>query len=127
MAAGGLQSRFTAESVTEFEKELAALATGELRDGELAQAKEALIRGLPVALETNDAVAGSLATVAALKLPLDWYAQLPGRIAKVQAADVARVAEAWIRPGRMPIIVVGPRAEAEEKLKALDLGPFTVR
>jgi zinc protease len=127
VAAGGLQSRFTAESVTEFEKELAALATGELRDGELAQAKEALIRGLPVALETNDAVAGSLATVAALKLPLDWYAQLPGRIARVQAADVARVARAWIRPGRMPIIVVGPRAEAEEKLKALDLGPFTVR
>jgi zinc protease len=127
VASGGLQSKFTAESVTEFEKELAAMATGELREGELARAKEALIRGLPVSLETNDAVAGSLATAAAMGLPLDWYAQLPGRIARVQAADVARVARAWIRPGRMPVIVVGPRAETEEKLKALQLGPLTVK
>ena len=127
VAAGGLQSRFTAESVTEFEKELAAMATGELREGELARAKEALVRGLPVALETNDAVAGSLATAAAMGLPLDWFAQLPGRIARVQAADVARVARAWIRPERMPVIVVGPRAEVEEKLKALQLGPLTVK
>jgi zinc protease len=127
VAAGGLQARFTAESVTEFEKELTAMATGELREGELARAKEALIRGLPVALETNDAVAGSLATAAALGLPLDWYAQLPGRIAGVQAADVARVARTWIRPERMPVVVVGPRADTEAKLEALRLGPLTVK
>jgi zinc protease len=125
VAAGGLQAKFTAESVAEFEKELTAMATGELREGELERAREALIRGLPVALETNDAVAGSLATAAAQGLPLDWYAQLPGRIAAVQAADVARVAAAWIHPERMPVIVVGPRAEAEEKLRALELGPLT--
>jgi zinc protease len=127
VAAGGLQARFTAESVSEFEKELAAMATGELRDGELARAKEALIRGLPVALETDDGVAGSLATAAALGLPLDWYARLPGRIAGVEAADVARVARAWIHPERMPVIVVGPRTEVEEKLRALQLGPLTVK
>jgi zinc protease len=126
-AAGGLQARVTAESVTEFEKELAALATGELREGELQRAREALIRGLPTTLETNDAVAGSVASVASLKLPLDWFAQLPGRISRVGAADVARVARAWIRPERMPVIVVGPRAEFEEKLRALDLGPLTVK
>jgi zinc protease len=126
-AAGGLQARFTAESVAEFEKELAALATGELREGELARAKEALIRGLPVTLETNDAVAGSLASAVALGLPVDWFAQLPERISRVGAADVARVAKAWIRPERMPVIVVGPRAEFEDKLRALDLGPLTVK
>ena len=126
-AAGGLQARFTAESVAEFEKELAALATGELREGELERAKEALIRGLPVALETNDAVAGSLASAVSLGLPVDWFAQLPGRITRVGAADVARVARAWIRPERMPVIVVGPRAEFEDKLRALDLGPLTVK
>jgi len=27
----------------------------------------------------------------------------------------------------MPIIVVGPRAEAEQKLEALQLGPLTVK
>jgi zinc protease len=127
LAAGGLQARFTAESVAEFEKELTAMASGELRDGELERAKEALIRGLPVALETNDAVAGTLATAAAIGLPYDWYAQLPARIARVEAADVARVARAWIRPAAMPVIVVGPRGEVEEKLRALELGPLTVK
>ncbi len=52
---------------------------------------------------------------------------IAARIAAVQAADVARVARAWIHPERMPVVVVGPRAEAEEKLKALDLGPMTVK
>jgi zinc protease len=126
-AAGGLQSKFTAESVTEFEKELAAMATGELREGELQRAKEALIRGLPVTLETNDAVAGSVASLAALGLPVDWFAALPDRIARVEAADVARVARTWLKPGQMPIVVVGPRAEFEAKLKALELGPITAR
>jgi zinc protease len=127
VAAGGLQAKFTAESVDEFEKELAAMSSGVLREGELARAKEALIRGLPVSLETNGAVAGSLASAAALGLPLDWYARLPGRIASVKAADVARVAKAWIRPERMAVIVVGPRAESQEKLEALRLGPLTVK
>jgi len=113
--------------VAEFEKELADMATGALREGELERAKEALIRRLPVMLETNDAVAGSLASAAVQGLPLDWYAQLPGRISTVQAGDVARVATAWIHPERMPVIVVGPRAEAEAKLEALKLGPLTVK
>ena len=126
-AAGGLQSKFTAESVSEFEKELAAMATGQLREGELQRAKEALIRGLPVTLETNDAVAGSVASLAALKLPLDWFALLPDRIAGVNEADVVRVATTWIKPARMPVIVVGPRAEVEAKLRALELGPLTVK
>jgi zinc protease len=127
VAAGGLQAKFTAESVTEFEKELAGMATGELREGELQRAKEALIRSLPTTLETNDAVAGSVASVASLKLPLDWFAQLPDRIARVTEADVARVGKAWVRPARMPVIVVGPRAEVEARLRALELGPLTVK
>ncbi len=42
-------------------------------------------------------------------------------------APVARVAKAWIKPARMPIIVVGPRAEFEARLEALELGPLTVK
>ena len=103
------------------------LFRSELREGELQRAKEALIRGLPVTLETNDAVAGSIASLAALKLPLDWFALLPDRIAGVNEADVVRVATTWIKPARMPVIVVGPRAEVEAKLRALELGPLTVK
>ena len=43
--------------MTEYEKELARMSTDPITDAELAMAKEAIIRGLPSQLETNDAVA----------------------------------------------------------------------
>jgi zinc protease len=124
---GSVQARFTAESLAEYQKELAGFESGELRDGELARAKEAIIRGLPAALETNDAVSGSIATAAFQGLPLDWFQRLPGLVSAVDATAVASVARRWLKPERMPVIVVGPRAESEEKLRALNLGPLTVR
>jgi zinc protease len=126
-AAGGVQAKYTAESLAEFEKELLAFSTGELREGELQKSKEAAIRSLPAALETNDAVAGSIAQAVFVGLPPDWYRRLPGLVAAVDAAAVARVARAWLDPARMPAIVVGPRAGNEEKIRALDLGPVEER
>lgn len=122
-AAGGVQSRFTAEALGEFEKELSTFAGGALREGELERSKEALVRSLPARLETNDAVSGSIATLAFDGMPLDYYRQLPGLVAKVDAAEVARVARTWIRPRGMPVVLVGPRSEWEAKIRAMDLGP----
>jgi len=126
-AAGGIQTRFTAEAIAAFEKELETFSSGPLREGELEKSKEAIIRGLPAALETNDAVSGSIATVAFTGLPLDWYRQVPERVARVDAKEVARVAQKYLRPERMPVVVVGPRSEVEEKIRALGLGPVEVR
>lgn len=127
LAAGGVQAKFTAEALAEFEKELAAFSTGALREGELSKSKEATIRSLPAALETNDAVSGSIAQAAFVGLPLDWYRRLPGLVAAVDEAAVARVVRAWLDPVRMPVIVVGPRAGSEEKIRALGLGPVEER
>ncbi len=126
-AAGGVQARYTAEALAEFEKELLAFSTGALREGELQKSKEAAIRSLPAALETNDAVAGSIAQAAFVGLPLDWYRRLPARVAAVDEAAVARVARAWLDPARMPVVVVGPLAGSEEKIRALGLGPVEER
>ncbi len=123
---GGVQARFTAESLAEYQKELEAFSTGALRDGELEQSKEAIIRGLPAALETNDAVSSTMATLAFVGLPLDWYRRLPGLVAQVDAAEVARVAHLYFRPERMAVIVVGP-GDGRQKVEALGLGPLEVR
>jgi zinc protease len=126
-AAGGVQAKFTAESLAEYEKELEAFSSGALRDGELRQSKEAIIRGLPAALETNDAVSSSMATLAHVGLPLDWYRRLPGLVAAVDAAEVARVARQYFRPERMAVVVVGPPGDSRQKIEALGLGPLEVR
>ncbi len=126
-ASGSIKANVTAEALTEYEKELATFATGELRPGELERAKEQAIRALPGSLETVDALAASMATLAFHGLPLDEYKRLPGKIAAVDAAEVARVVKAWLHPEKMPVVIVGPAAQSAEKLRALGLGVVEVK
>jgi zinc protease len=127
LVSGAVKADVTAESVVEVERELAALAEGGLRDGELERAREALLGELPLLLETGEAVAGAMAELALLGLPLDYYRTLPDRIAQVDAAAVAQALRSWLLPGQMPLVVVGPAAASEAKLRALGLGAVLLR
>lgn len=127
VASGGIQAPFTADAVAEYYKEIEEFSSGELREGELARAREAVVRALPAQLETNAAVASAMARLALQGLPADWYKQLPARVAKVDAKELARVVQKHLVPARMPAVVVGPKALSEEKLKSLKLGPLEVR
>jgi zinc protease len=44
----------------------------------------------------------------------------------VSAADVQRVADKYIQPDKLAVVVVGDRKTIEPGLKALNLGPLTV-
>ena len=126
LAAGGILANHTAEAVREYEKELERFAAEGPTDPELATAKETLIRGLPAALETDDAVASALATTVFNGLPRDYYRTVPQRIAKVSRSDAARVARTWIRPRQWPVVVVGPIGGAADALQALALGEVRI-
>ena len=126
LATGGILAQHTAEAVREYEKELERFAAEGPTDPELAKAKESLIRGLPGALETDDAVASALATTVFNGLPLDYYRTVPGRIEKITRDDAARVARKWIRPRQWPVVVVGPVRGAADALEALALGEVRV-
>jgi zinc protease len=121
-AAGGIKADVTAEALTEYEKELAQFASGDINDEEAAKAREAATRSLPSQLETNDAVAIGVSNLAVLGLSLDWYKTLPARIAKLTTADLNAVAKKHVHPEAMPIVIVGPKNESEEKVKAMSLG-----
>jgi len=122
LAAGAILAQHTVEAVREYEKELELFAAEGPTDPELAKAKETLVRGLPAALETNDAVASALATIIFNGLPRDHYRTVPDRIAKVSRSDAVRVARKWIRPRQWPVVVVGPVGGAADALQALALG-----
>jgi len=126
LTAGGIQAPYTAEALGEYYKELEGFSTGELREGELDRAKEAMIRSLPSQLETNGAVAASMTALALNGLPLDYYQTLPARVAKVDAAEVARVAKKYIVVNNMPAVVVGPKESSQEKLTAMKVGDVTL-
>jgi zinc protease len=122
LAAGGILAQHTAAAVREYQRELERFAAEGPTGAELAMAKETLVRGLPAALETNDAVASGLATTVFNGLPHDYYRTVPERIAKVSRSDAARVARTWIRPRQWPVVVVGPVGGAADALEALALG-----
>lgn len=125
-ASGGVIAKNTVEAVREYENELEKFAGGDITDAELAASKEAMIRGLPSALETNDAVAGALSNLVSLRLPLDYYKALPDRIARVSRADVRRVVRRWVKPVAWPVVIVGPVGQSKEQLTSLKLGPVSV-
>jgi zinc protease len=121
-AGGGIVAAHTADAVREFEKELQRMRTEPIGEEELERAKEALIRALPSQLETNDAVASAMATLVELRRPLDWYATLPARVRAVQRADVVAAIQKYLEPDRWPVIVVGPKAQTVDALRALGIG-----
>ena len=123
---GSVQAPRTVDSLKEVEAVMGQYATGDLTDRELAQAKEAILQSLPSALETNDAVASTFVTLSVLGRPLDYYATLPRRLGALTRDEVARVAKANLEPGRIPVVVVGPRKD-QEGLAALKLGPVVDR
>jgi zinc protease len=121
-ATGGVVAAHTADSVVEFEKELARMKTDPITDEELDRAKEAIIRSLPSMLETNDAVASAVATLVELGKPLDYYAKLPDQVRAVQKADVVAAVQKYYDPDHWPVVIVGPKAQSFDQLKALGLG-----
>jgi zinc protease len=126
VASGAIVAKNTADAVAEYEAELQKFAREGVTADELASAKEALIRSLPSALETNDAVAGAMGNLVSLGLPLDYYQTLPARIARVTAQDVKRVSAKWIKPADWPVVVVGPLEQARTALEKLGVGPVSV-
>ena len=125
-ARGGIVAKNTVEAVAEYENELQTFSNGEVSAEELSSSKEALVRGLPAALETNDAVAGAMGNLVSLGLPLDYYRTFAAKVEKVSRADVRRVVRKWITPARWPVVIVGPVEQSKEALEKLNLGPVSI-
>ena len=98
------------------------MKTDTISDEELARAKEAIIRSLPSQLETNDALASAMASLVELRRPLDYYAKLPDRVRALQKADVVAAIQKFLDPDHWPVIIVGPKSQSFDKLKALGIG-----
>ena len=116
----------TDSSLIEFMNELRGILDTVPR-AELEKAKRYLQLGLPASFETTSDIAFRLAPVVMYGLPLDYYNSYVQRIEQVTQADVQRVARRYIDPSRLAIVIVGDRASVEPAIRALDLGPVTLR
>ena len=94
---------------------------------ELSRAKRYLQLQLPGNFETTQEIAAALVPVALYGLPLDYYNTYVQNIENITQADVARVAQQYINPGSLAVVIVGDRKTIEQSLKAANVGPISIR
>lgn len=116
----------TDSALLEFMKELNAIRQS-VPASELSRAKRYLQLQQPGNFETTQDIAFQLLPVALYGLPLDYYNNYVQNIEAVTQADVARVAQQYINPSSLAVVIVGDRKSIEQGLKAINVGPIVIR
>lgn len=122
-ARAAVQTDVTDKALAEFMKELNGIrqpVTGE----ELSRAKNYLTLRYPENFETVSQIAGQLVNLVLYRLPDDYFDKYSERIRAVTVEDVQRVAQKYIVPEKMAIVIVGDRKKIEPAVSALNLGPL---
>ena len=124
-AAAGVQTDKTSESLKEFFNELGAMLKPVPAE-ELSRAKNYVALRYPSGFETGGDISRQLENALIFHLPDDYFGTYVRRIQAVTAADVQRVAQKYITPGRFAVVVVGDVKVIEPGIRALNLGPIKI-
>jgi predicted Zn-dependent peptidase len=112
----------TGPALSELMKELSGLKDRPIAEQELEAAREGLIRAFPGGFETVEGLGSSAATLFLKRLPLDELARTVEGLRNATPAEVQRVAEAYLAPEAMQIILVGDPSTIQEQVGPLNLG-----
>jgi zinc protease len=124
-AGGGIVTAKTDSALIEFMKELRDIRGGRPpSDDEMAQARASLVQSLPGTFETVSGVNQNVAAIYTQGLPEDYYQQFPKAIGAVTREDVMRVAQKYIDPEHLAIVIVGDRSVIEAPLTAARIAPI---
>lgn len=113
-------------ALIEFMKELRSIRDT-VPTPELEKAKQYLQLQLPSQFETTSDIALGLVPVALYSLPLDYYNSYAQKIGAVTQAEVQRVAQQYLKPEKLAIVIVGDRKSIEEGIKNVNIGNVQIR
>ncbi|MEZ5427705.1 MAG: pitrilysin family protein [Pyrinomonadaceae bacterium] len=120
-ASAGVQTAVTKESVIEFMKELNGIRGSiPVTQEELEYNKQSLINRYPRGFETTNQIAGQLSNLVIYGLPDSYFNEYIAKIKAVTLEDVNRVANKYLSPDKMAIIIVGDKKVIEPKLKEIE-------
>ncbi len=120
-ASGDFETGATKESVIELMKQIEGIGGSiPVTKEELETSKANLISRYPQDFETVEQIARHLSDMALFGLPETYFDNYIPRINAVTLADVNRVANKYVNPTKMAIVIVGDRKAIESKLR--DLG-----
>src|SRR5262249_14075439 len=119
----GVQTDKTAEALTEFFNELNGILKP-IPPDELARAKNYVALRFPGTFETTGDMSRRLEDLIVFHLPDDYFSKYVENIQAVTAADVRRVAQKYIQPTRVAVVIVGDRKTIGPGIRALNLAPI---
>ncbi len=124
-ASADVQTAVTRESIQEFMKELNGIRGSiPVTQKELDYNKQSIIRRYPGAFETVGQISNQLSNLVVFGLPDSYFNDYIAKVNAVTVADVNRVANKYLDPSKMAILIVGDRKVIEPKLK--ELNGFTI-
>ncbi|MEO5510182.1 MAG: pitrilysin family protein [Longimicrobiales bacterium] len=117
----------TASAVAEIFEEIAGLRERLVPADELARAQSYIALGLPRSFETTADIAAHVAELEIYGLGDDYFDGYVRRVRDVAAGDVLRVAQAYLDPSAMAVVIAGDLAQIQKPLNALGIGPVISR
>ena len=119
VVAAPVRNEVTRESVSEVLSELRRIRTGDVEARELDDTKNYLMGVFPATVQTASDVAGRLLDMELYGLPEDYFDRYRENIAAVGNDDIERVANKYINPERLLIVIVGNASQIREPLGTL--------
>ncbi|EPX64082.1 peptidase, M16 family [Cystobacter fuscus DSM 2262] len=126
-ASSSVRADVTGAAVTEFVNELQGLRERPITPRELEPAREGLIRAFPGSFESVEGLGASASELFLRRRPLDEYARTVAGLEKATPAEVQRVAEAYLGPDAMQIVLVGDPEVIQQQVEPLGLGKLVAR
>jgi zinc protease len=124
VVATAAQADRTAEVLGELVNELSRVLKG-IPAEEVTRARDEIALQFPRTFEGGGRISNRLRAMESLVvygLPDDHYARYVPAIQAVSADDVQRVAQQYIQPDHLTIVIVGARKTIEQPIRALNLG-----
>ncbi len=115
----GTKSVSTVPATNAVLAEIARLRTTPPTEAELRKAKDDLLNSFIFRYNSPDKVLSEQVTLAVYGYPADFLERYRAGVEKVTSADVARVAQRYVQPGKLAIVVVGNSAEITPPLTGL--------
>jgi predicted Zn-dependent peptidase len=125
--AGSVRADVTGASLRELLAEATRIREEPVSEAELADAKNGLVLSLPGEFATAGAIAGRLADLVVHDRPDDDWNRYAAEVKAITAEDVRRVAERYLDPTRLTLVLVGAPEVVQPQLAGLPLGPAEVR
>ena len=113
------KSETTVAATQALEAEIARLKTEPPTASELSKAKDQVLNSFIFHYDSPEKTLNEQVLLAFYGYPLDFLDKYKAGIEKVTSADVARVANKYVDPSKLAVIVVGNEAEIAPKLDTL--------